>query len=243
MNPKFVKNQVAVLREKAVESRLNDDLDSAKIYYYQAIDLDREDVSVLYELVGVYIEQDSIDKAFELLENVSIEQRQNGNYYGLKGTLYEYSGKWEQAISYYKKALKLRIMPVVKEEADLFALVDYALLETVSGQKELAVNRLNEALKLDWLTESNMDYIETFRNEIEYYQGNGFLEFDPQKDLLVMTTNPDSLKRIFKENHINISGSSSSNRNDTTFIYLSAKYKIGIDKLNLKTCPSNENDF
>ena len=138
-----------------------------------------------------------------------------------------------------RKALELTDKPKVKVEMDLSPLVNYAMLETLAGKKEQAVNRLNETLDLDWLTKINKEYLETFRNEFEFYQGNGTLEFDLKRDILIKTTNSDSLELILRENHINISGSSSSNGNDTTEIYLSEKYRTEINKLNIKTYPSN----
>ena len=163
------------------------------------------------------------------------EQKETENYYQVKGGLFEFNGQKEQAIENYKKALELTDKPKVKDEMDLSPLVNYTMLETLAGKKEQAVSRLNETLDLDWLTESNKEYLETFRNEFEFYQGNGTLEFDPKRDILIKTTNSDSLELVLRENHINISGSSASNGNDTTKIYLSEKYRSGINKLNIKT--------
>ena len=127
----------------------------------------------------------------------------------------------------------------MKNEKDLMPLVNYAMLETLSGDNDQAVNRLNKTLNLNWLTESNKEYLATFRNEFEYYQGNGSLEFEPQKDILIKTTNPDSLELTLKENHINISGSSSRGGNDTTEIYISEKFRRGVERLKIKTHPNN----
>lgn len=76
--------------------------------------------------------------------------------------------------------------------------------------------------------------IEILRNEFEYYQDNGSLEFGPKKDILIKTTNSDSLELVFKENPVNISGIISSNGNETIKIYVSVKYRIEINKLNIK---------
>tara|TARA_R110000822_G_scaffold81349_1_gene193319 strand:- start:145 stop:930 length:786 start_codon:yes stop_codon:yes gene_type:complete len=233
------KKRVTELNEKAVEYRMNGDLENAKSSYLKAMEIDQSDTFIRYELIGVYIEQDSLEKAYQVLENVPAEQKETEYYYQVKGGLYEYDGQKQKAINSYKKALVLIDKPNVKNEMDLMPLVNYAMLETLSGEKEKAVSRLNKTLELNWLTESNKEYITTFRNEFEFYQGNGTLEFDPKRDILIKTTNSDSLKSILKENHINISGSSSSNGNDTTEIYLSEKYRTGINKLNIKTHPNN----
>ncbi|MCQ0111217.1 tetratricopeptide repeat protein [Zhouia amylolytica] len=233
------KKRVTELNEKAVEYVMNGDLENAKINYLKAIQIDQSDTFTRYKLIGVYVEQDSLIKAFELLEKVPAEQKETEYYYQVKGGLFEFNGQKEQAIKNYKKALELTDKSKVKDEMDLSPLVNYAMLETLAGKKEQAVSRLNETLDLDWLTDSNKEYLETFRNEFEFYEGNGTLEFDPKRDILIKTTNSDSLKLVLRENHINISGSSSSNGNDTTEIYLSEKYRTGINKLNIKTHPDN----
>lgn len=233
------KKRVTELNKKAVEYRMNGDLENAKRNYSKAIEIDQSNTFIRYELIGVYVEQDSLDKAFELLEKLPTEQKETEYYYQVKGGLFEFNGQKEQAIENYKKALELTDKPKVKDEMDLSPLVNYAMLETLAGKKEQAVSRLNETLDLDWITESNKEYLETFRNEFEFYQGNGTLEFDPKRDILIKTTNSDSLELILRKNHINISGSSSSNGNDTTEIYLSEKYRTGINKLNIKTHPNN----
>ena len=227
------KKRVTELNEKAIEYRMNGDLENAKRNYSKAIEIDQSNTFIRYELIGVYVEQDSLDKAFELLEKIPAEQKETEYYYQVKGGLFEFNGQKEQAIENYKKALELTDKPKVKDEMDLIPLVNYAMLETLAGKKEQAVSRLN------WLTESNKEYLETFRNEFEFYQGNGTLEFDPKRDILIKTTNSDSLQVVLRENHINISGSSSNNGNDTTEIYLSEKYRTGINKLNIKTHPNN----
>ncbi|MFL9844421.1 hypothetical protein [Flavobacterium rhizosphaerae] len=79
------------------------------------------------------------------------------------------------------------------------------MLETLAGKKKTTVNRLNETLKLDWLSQRNIEYLKTFRNEFEYYQGDGTFSFDFKKDIALCTKNTDSLEAILFENHINVS--------------------------------------
>ena len=233
------KQRVSELNEEAVEFRMNGDLENAKESYLKAIAIDQSNSFMRSELIGVYVEQDSLEKAFELLEKTPAEQQESNYFYQVKGDLLEQNSQLAEAIECYKKALDLTDEPKVNDEMDLIPLVNYAMLETLSGDKEKAVSRLDKTLELDWLSESNKDYITQFRNEFEFYQGHGALEFDPKRDILIKTTNADSLKLILKENHINISGSSSSIGNDTTEIYLSEKYRTGINKLNIKTHPNN----
>lgn len=232
-------NQITELNEKAVQYGMENNLEKAKEFYAQALAIDKSNSTIRYALIAIFVQQDSMEKAFEVLEKTPVKQKETEFYYQIKGELFEHTGAKQQAIESYKNALKLAKKPKVKDEMDLMPLVNYAMLETLSGKKEQAVNRLNKSLKLNWLTESNKEYIITFRNEFQFYQGNGTLEFDPKSDILIKTTNPDSLKSILKENHINISSSSFSHGNDTTEIYLSEKYRDGINKLNIKTHPNN----
>lgn len=90
---------------------------------------------------------------------------------------------------------------------------------------------------MNWLTDDNKRYIEDFRNEFEFYQGIGSQEFERRGDILIVTTNPDSLELILKENHINISGSSVGLKGDTTELYLSEKFRKGLEQLNIKMYP------
>ena len=233
------KKRLAELNERAVEYRMDGDLEKAKELYSTAIDIDPSDPHMRYNLIGIYVQQDSLSKAFELLEKAPKEQKETAYYYQVKAGLFEHNGQKQEAVENFKKALKLTEEPDVNNEKDLMPLVNYAMLETLSGDKDQAVARLNETLGLSWLTESNKEYVATFRNEFEYFQNNGSLEFEPQQDILIKTTNPDSLELILKENHINVSGSSSSGGSDTTKIYISEKYRRGVEKLKIKTHPNN----
>ncbi|PQJ32049.1 hypothetical protein BST92_08975 [Nonlabens arenilitoris] len=72
------------------------------------------------------------------------------------------------------------------------------MLETLAGKKEKGVERLNNTLSFSWLTESDKALLENFRNEFEYYQGTGVVEFHATRDFSILTNNPDSLEQVFK---------------------------------------------
>lgn len=240
------KQRATELNNKAVEYRLNNDLEKAKEYFVKALAIDSTDFSIRNQFIGVYIEQDSIDKAFQLLEEFPEDQKESQNFYQINGLLYEYKKQMDKALESYKKALELTDLPsTIEDEMDLGLLVNYTMLETLAGKKEQAVNRLNKALELDWLTENNKEYLETFRNEFEFYQGNGNADFNFSNDLTLQTTNADSLELLLKNNHINTSGSGSRNmistndfKNDTVEIYVDEKYKEAIHQLGIKTYPN-----
>ena len=233
------KKQVVELNNKAVEYRMNNDLEKAKEHLAKALEIDPTDFSVRHQLIGIYTEQDSLSKAFEILDKIPSEQKNSQNFYQTKANLYDYSKQKNKAIENYKKALELTELPKsLNKELDLNDLLNYAMLETLSGKKEQAVNRLNKALKLDWLTDNNREYLESFRNEFEFYQGGGSAEFDSEDRLYIKTTNADSLISILKKHHINVSGSvsvsGSSFKNDTTELFVSKKYIEAINKLGIK---------
>ncbi|WCM43404.1 tetratricopeptide repeat protein [Flavobacterium sp. CBA20B-1] len=196
------------LNNKAIDYRMNNDLEKAKEHLAKALEIDPTDFSVRHQLIGIYTEQDSLNKAFEILDKIPSEQKNTMNFYQTKGNLYDYSKQTNKAIENYKKALALTKLPAnINNELELNDLVNYAMLETLSGKKEQAVNRLNKALKLDWLTENNREHLEFFRNEFEFYQGSGAGEFESEDEVYIKTTNTDSLISILKKYHVNVSGS------------------------------------
>jgi len=237
------KKQFVELNNKAVEYRMNNDLEKAKEHFAQALEIDPADFSVRYQLIGIYTQQDSLNKAFETLDEIPSEQKNTLNFYQTKGNLYDYSKQKNKALENYNKALELTELPTkINNELDLNELVNYAMLETLSGKKDQAVNRINKTLKLDWLTENNIEHLETFRNEFEFYQGGGTREFTSEDEVYIKTTNADSLISVLKKNHINVSGSisvSNSNfKNDTTEVFVSKKYINAVNKLGIKFFPN-----
>ncbi len=119
---------------------------------------------------------------------------------------------------------------------DLNNLIGYTTIQTLAGQKEKAVNRMNETLNLAWLTKQNVEYLETFRNEFEYYQGGGYREFDFPRDIEICTKNIDSLQRILKKNHINTSGSNSTVGQYGGSVFVAKKFETGLESLRLEAC-------
>ena len=233
------KKRVTELNEKAVQSLMIDDFEEAKANYLKALEIDKSDSFIRYELIGIYVEQDSLDKAFATLNEVPSDQKKTTYYYQVKAELHEYKGQVEKAITNYRKALELAEIPTVNNELDLVPMVNYAMLETFTGNQEQAVYRLNKVLDIDWMTYNNKQYVETFRNEFEFYEGNGRKDLEPSRDLVFKTTNPDSIKALLKQNHINIAGTYSKG-SDSTDVYVSQKFKSGLEKLNIKAYSNAE---
>ena len=225
------------LINKAVDYRIKGDLLESKKLYEKAFELDKTNLNIHQALIGIYVQKGETQKAFKFLDKLSEKQKESVYYYRTKGNLFEYDGKNEKAKEQYKMALDLSEIGKIKNEQDLNKLINYAMLETFAGYKDSAVNRLNEVLKFEWLNKSDKEHLETFRNEFEYYEGNGELGFQNKKVIKICTKNVDSLEQILKENHINISGSSSSlGRNKTAEIRVNEKYRSGIEMLGIKEC-------
>lgn len=222
--------RVEELNRMTLDFVMAEEFGTAKRYCFQALQIDAFNLHSREQLAGIYVLQDSLDKALAIWEAMPTKQKKYPIYNHVKASLYDFIGQMENAEENYKLALKKTKRVKVKGEMDLMPLVDYAMLEALSGNKQRAVSRLNEALTLPWLSESNREYLETFRNEFEYYQGNGSIDFSPTQDYYIRTTQADSLSEVLKKNHINNSGSTT-RIGDTTEIYFAEKYRAAIEAL------------
>ncbi|WP_397362261.1 tetratricopeptide repeat protein [Olleya sp. R77988] len=231
------KKKAIELNDQAVELIMKGEINEAEKLYKQAFEIDKTNLNIHYALLGVYGQKKEIDKAFGLLNQLPEEQKKTAYYFQTKGGIFELDGNMEKAKENYVKAYELSEVGEIRNELDLNTLIGYAMIETFAGHKERAVNRINETLKTEWLTESNKEYLETFRNEFEFYQGNGSMEFENKTEITICTKNIDSLKRILKKHHINTSGSSSPiGKNKLAELRVNDKYRSGIEKLGLKEC-------
>jgi len=231
------KKKAIELNDQAVELIRDGKVEEAQDLYEQAHEIDESNPLVHRSLIGVYGQTKEFDKAFELLDELPEEMKNSAYYYQVKGRIYELAGDMGKAQENFIKAYEVSEIGEINSETDLNTLVNYAMAETVAGHRLRAVNRLNDALKINWLKESDIEFLETFRNEIEFYQGNGSMDFGNENEIKICTKNIDSLERVLKEHHINTSGSSSSNRtDDINSITVNEKFRSGIEKLDLKEC-------
>ncbi|MGH1383640.1 tetratricopeptide repeat protein [Kordia sp.] len=238
------KLKVTELNNKAIELRIKGEIDKAEELYIKALEIDNTDLNIHYALVGIYMQKKEIDKAFDLLNNLPEDEKKEPYYYQAKGNVYEFDGDLKKAKENYIKAYELsEVIDVIAEE-DLGLLVGYATLETFAGYKEKAVDRMNKALKLDWLTKSNKQFLESFRNEFEFYQGKGAKEFSDKDEMTICSKNIDSLTNILKTYHINVAGSSYTSEEiagktkKVGKIRVHKKFSSGIEKLGIKECDS-----
>ena len=223
------------LNNEASKFMMNGEISKAENLYKKASNLDPENISYNYALIGIYSQRKELDKAFKILEDLPESTKKTPYYFQIKGSLFEIKGDLTKAKLNYKKAYNLSNPVKVKEEKDLMQLVGYSMLETLAGEKDQAVNRINKALKLKWLTRSNREYLETFRNEFEYYAGKGNADFESKRELTLCTHNADSLEKVLKKIHINISGTSETNKKNDR-VYISKKFQPGLKKLNIEIC-------
>ncbi|MFD2831797.1 tetratricopeptide repeat protein [Gramella sp. AN32] len=223
------------LNNAASEFLMNGEISKAEKFYSKASKLDPENIDYNYALIGIFIQRKEFDRAHETLESLPESNKETPYYFQTKGYIFEKAGKLQKAQLNYKKAYKLTDPIKVKEETDLMPLIGFLMLETLAGEKDKAVNRINKVLQSSWLTNSNKEYLETFRNEFEYYSGKGNSDFEQKKDLTLCTKNIDSLEKVLKQRHINISGTSQTNEKYDK-IYISKKYEKGLKNLKTKIC-------
>ncbi|WP_299016466.1 tetratricopeptide repeat protein [uncultured Polaribacter sp.] len=234
------KKKAIELNNQAVDLRINGKMEEAKKIYEKALKIDGTNLNIRFALIGIYGEEKETEKAFELLEKLPEKQKGTVYYYQAKAGIFELNGDIENAKINYVNAYNLSEIGEIKNEKDLNSLVGYAMIETFSGQKERAVERINKVLKFDWLTENNKEYLETFRNEFEFYQGNGALEFENKTEIRICTKNTDSLKTLLRNNHINISGGSNPiGKNKLSELRINSKFRSAIEKLGIKECEKN----
>lgn len=231
------KKKAIELNDQAVELIIDEKVEEAQNLYEQAHEIDKSNPLIHRSLIGVYVKTKEFDKAFELLEELPEEIKNSAYYYQAKGGIFEMKGDMGKAQENFIKAYEVSELDEIESEIDLNTLVNYAMAEAVAGHKQRALNRLNEALKTDWLKENHIEFLETFRNEVEFYKGTGSMDFGKEKEIKICTTNIDSLVGGLKKHHINISGSSSAfGGNEMGNISVTEKYRSGIEKLGLKEC-------
>lgn len=231
------KKEALELNNQALEFMIRGELDEAEKLYKQAFEIDKTNLNIHYDLLGIYKQRKQADKALEHVNELSKAQKKTVYYYTAKAEIYALDGKMEKSKENYIKAYELSDVIEIKNEYDLNTLVGYAMIETYAGYKEKAVNRINEALKIEWLNEVNKDYLETFRNEFEFYQANGTMEFQSKTEMIICTKNIDSLEQFLKKHHINISGSSTPiGNNKLGEVRVNDKYRNGIEKLGITLC-------
>ena len=222
---------------QAIEFILIGEIDKAKESYLEAIRIDKFEVSYYYELTKLYNKEKQYIESAKLLESMPIELQTTELYYIAKGRTLEAQNEIKLAVENYKKALDLNDKISINNELDLMSFTGFATLLTVTGQKEIALKEINNVLEKKWLSESNIEYLNPIRNEIEFYQGNGFKDFEITNEIKICTDNPDSLKNVLNKKHINISGVFYKYEgNQNSYLTVGEKFRKGIEKLNLKTC-------
>lgn len=224
------------LSKKADENLINNDTTKAIKLYQKALKIDNKNLHYIFKLAGIYSVQKNFDKAIELIETIPESEKNTAFYYQFKGNIYDFKGEFGKAKYNYKKAFEKMDLKELKNEYDLNQLVNYTMLETLSGLKESAVERLNQAMNLKWLTDKNIEYLTIFRNEFEFYQEDGISSFNPKKEIKICTDNVEDLKKTLKLNHVNISSCNFSEPNLNGTIFISKKFGKKIEKLNIKPC-------
>lgn len=227
------KENIKNLTKEADTFRMNGNLENAKSNYIEILKIDQSNSPIRYSLVGAYIEQDSLNEATQVLENLPPKNKNTIKYYWANAELSQFKGNKTDALKFYKKAYGLIDKVNFKTKEDLNALINYTMAQTFAGEKNKAVKTLDSVISLNWLNKNDKDFLRRYRNEFEFYTGKGNLDFQSKKDTLIKTANPDSLEIVLMRKHINISGSSS-NYSDSTIYYFSNKFKDSLRSLDKK---------
>lgn len=232
---------VAKAIKKADEAKIlmNDGkFEEAALKFEEAYKTNTDNFDYLMHAIENYNQEGEYEKSLQLLERYSADYTDSPVYFQLKAGVYQLMGDMKSAKQNIQKAYEVW-EPIeindLNNESDLMPLTGYAMLEAGAGYQQKALQRMNDALKLEWLSERNKDYLQQIRNEIEYYDSNSSIILEYANDIIICTTNIDSLKAVLFKNHINISGSSSREK-QAGKVYVAERFRRGVEKLNITPC-------
>ncbi|MBE99566.1 MAG: hypothetical protein CMP77_06245 [Flavobacterium sp.] len=232
---------VAKAIKKADEAKIlmNDGkFEEAALKFEEAYKTNTDNFDYLMHAIESYNQKGEYEKSLNLLEKYSSDHTDSPVYFQLKAGVYQLMGDMKSAKQNIQKAYEVW-EPIeindLNNESDLMPLTGYAMLEAGAGYQQKALQRMNDALKLEWLSERNKEYLQQIRNEIEYYDSKSSTILEYTNDIIICTTNLDSLKAVLFKNHINVSGSSFKEK-QAGKVYVAERFRRGIEKLNITPC-------
>lgn len=197
-------NKAIELNNLAVKLYQDDKIDSAVVLLNQAINIDS-----LYKAAHSNI----CNYLWELKKNS--EALTFANHYfkidSINGALFlgmalEKVNLLDSAKYFYNKLLTgYEKLPY--NTLDYMSKVNIAVITTVTGNKEKGLKLIDDILAQNKsLSEDKLEFIKPFRNEIESYQGGGYLEFSENKTSQYWISSDKDISEIQKylyENGIN----------------------------------------
>jgi hypothetical protein len=232
---------VAKAIKKADEAKIlmNDGkFEEAALKFEEAYKTNSDNFDYLVHAIESYNQEGEHEKSLQLLKKYAERYEDSPIFFQQKASVYQQMGDIKSAKQNIRKAYEVW-EPIeindLNNEVDLMPLTGYAMLEATAGYQQKALQRMNDALKLEWLSESNKKYLHRVRNEIEYYGINSNMIPEYTNDITICTTNIDSLEAVLFKNHINVSGSSSKGK-QAGKVYVAERFRRGIEKLNFTPC-------
>lgn len=228
-------SKIKFLLNKAVDYSFTMKIDSAEYCYQKALEIDRNSFSVITSYTSFLINEKRYEKALNILESLPPFEKKSEIYISQKGMILEYQGKLEKALSLYKIHFELNDFKEPTKSSDILKYTGYLTLETLSGKSELALKKCNDLLSKNWISYTDSMALIPLRNEIEYYDGNGFLSFlsadSLEIDFCIPTADIDELKKVY---HINFK--SEMKYDDYTRVSVNKKFKKPLEILHYKRC-------
>lgn len=196
--------QINNLLNKAVDYSVSMKIDSAEFCYQTALRIDKNSFPIITNYVSFLINNKEYEKALSTLENLSEKDKTSEIYFSLRGQILEYTGKLDEAKTLYKQQFGQLEYFEPKNSNDLLIYTGYLMLETLAGKSDLALRKCNNLLSQNWISQNDSMILIPFRNEVEYYDGNGFLSFiSIDTNEINFCIQKDKIEEIREKFHIN----------------------------------------
>jgi hypothetical protein len=193
-----------LLNNQASELYRNDKIDSAIILLNKAIEVDSLYGLAHFNICNFLSELQKYNEALTYAKHYFIIDFNNGAM--VLGMTLEKMNLIDSAKYFYKKLLnnyeKLRI-----DSLDYMSKVNIAFITTIAGDKAKGLIIINNVLAENKsLPELKLEFVKSFRNEIESYQEGGFLEISKDKGSkywIASDKDFDEMRKYLLDNGIN----------------------------------------
>lgn len=164
---------VIAYQEKGIEFQMQNETDSAIVYFKKTLKIDPTDIPTYESLVKTYWWNEQPELALEVLDSVPTEIRKSGSILTFKGMSLEKMERLNEALDLYKIAFEQSPKVRYKNEENIMEYIGYLTLQTIVGEKEKTIAALNR-LKSKELTESEKQYVNSIEPLIRNYNGGGY---------------------------------------------------------------------
>jgi len=166
---------VITYHQKGIEFRLQNETDSAIVYFKKALNIDPTDIPTYESLVKTYWLNDQPELALEVLDSTPSKIRESISILTFMGMTLEKMNKLNEAMKFYEMAFNLSPKIQYNSEEDIMEYIGYLTLQTIVGEKEKSIADLKH-LKSTELTEAEKQYVNLIEPLIQNYRGGGYTE-------------------------------------------------------------------